>query len=470
MEPIAALSRRSASRSSARSERLGRGATRRRLLAVAGLLAISAWGCQSSSTTDGSTGSTPALGNTSLTYVYVALGDALTAGLVSNALVETHQAYSFPAQIARQAGTQTFVQPLVSTPGIDVELELRRLFPGPIVVAPRTGEKGRALNADLGGPFNNLGVPGATLADLRAKDGTAGGFYTLVLRGLGTALTQGVRLRPTLITLWPGNSDVLSAVVRGRAVDGVTLTRPEVFEAELELVVRALQTGTSATLLVGNIPDFTTSPFVTTIKPYLVDPASGAPKLRDGQRIPLIGPTGTPLPSSSLVTLAASSLLAEGIGVPKTDGGLGTPLPDEVVLDQNEVDIIRERVAAHNRSITRICTTAAVPVVDLNGFFARLVAGIPVGGSNVDATYLTGGAYSYDGVHLTDLGYALVTNEWIRAINAHGGSIPLINLALIAGARGEVAVLRASGRAEAFSFSSEAFAALKALYAERAAE
>ncbi len=465
MEPIRISSRRSASRSAARSSRSGRGAWRSAAV-LAGLLAVAAWGCDSGTT---GSGTTPT-GDTGLTYVYVALGDALTAGMVSNALVETHQAYSFPAQIARQGDSQSFQQPLVSSPGIDVELELRRLFPGPIIVAPREGQQGRALNASLGGPFNNLGVPGATLADLRATDGTAGAFFALVLRGLGTATTQAIRLRPTLITLWPGNSDVLSAVVRGRAVDGVTLTRPEVFEAELERLVRGLQTGTAATLLVANIPDFTASPFVTTIKPYLVDPASGAPKLRNGQRIPLIGPTGTPLPASSFVTLGASSLLAEGVGIPEEDGGQGTPLPDEVVLDQNEVDIIRERVDAHNRSIASVCAAAVVPVVDLHAFFERLVAGIPVGGSNIDATYLTGGAYSYDGVHPTDLGYALVANEWIRSINEHGGSVPLINLALIAGARGGIADLRAGLRPEAFKYSAEAYAQLKRLYPERLPE
>ncbi|HSF38956.1 MAG TPA: hypothetical protein VLT87_04125, partial [Thermoanaerobaculia bacterium] len=51
---------------------------------------------------------------------YVALGDSLTAGFSSNALVETFQRRSYPALIWRQAtnGAAGFEQPLVSQPGI----------------------------------------------------------------------------------------------------------------------------------------------------------------------------------------------------------------------------------------------------------------------------------------------------------------------------------------------------------------
>jgi hypothetical protein len=272
------------------------------------------------------------------------------------------------------------------------------------------------------------------------------------------------------VTVWTGNSDILNAVIRGRAIDGVTLTPPDEFEAELEELLEALEDVTSVTILVGNIPDFTACPFVTTIKPYLVDEATGAPLLRDGERVPLIGPTGTPLPSSAFVTLAASSLLAEGIGIPESEDGLGTPLPDEVVLDQNEIDTIRERIEAHNRSIVRVCEDADVPVVDMRSLFAQFVTGIPLGGSNVDATFLTGGLFSYDGVHPSDLGYALVTNEWIRAINAEGGTIPIIDLSLLVGFRGGGLGLPSPQLPKTFEFTREAYERLLAIYSRVPAE
>ena len=407
---------------------------------------------------------TPVSGS-SASQVYVALGDDFTAGMVANALVETHQAYSFPAQIARQAAIADFQQPLVSPPGIDVELELRRFYQGPIVIAPRATTPGTPVNGGLANSYNNLGVPGAKLADLLTATGAASRFHNLVLRNLGTAFTQGVRIRPSLVTLWIGNNDILAAVVGGRALDGTTLTPADQFETGFAQVIKALGSGTTATIVVANIPDFTRAPFATTLKPYVVDPTTGEPKLQDGQHIPLIGPNGTALASSALVTLGASDRLANGDGIPVAAGGNGSSLPDEVILDQNEVDTIRERVDAYNRAIAKVCGDAGIPVVDLHALFEKLAStGLPVGGALLDSTFLTGGAYSYDGIHLTNLGYALVANEWIRAINQNGGAIPLINLSPIMGFRAGPTTASTVAPTPPFRFTQDAYAALAKIY------
>ena len=73
-----------------------------------------------------------------------------------------------------------------------------------------------------------------------------------------------------------------------------------------------------------------------------------------GNRVPLIGPSG-PLPSTALVTLAASTLLAQGIGIPSALGGRGTALPDEVVLDPTEIATIQDHVDQDNQAIKDIC-------------------------------------------------------------------------------------------------------------------
>jgi hypothetical protein len=47
----------------------------------------------------------------------------------------------------------------------------------------------------------------------------------------------------------------------------------------------------------------------------------------------------------------------------------------------------------------------------------------------VTTDFLTGGMFSYDGVHPTALGYALIAREWIKAINAnYGATLPDIDL------------------------------------------
>ena len=395
---------------------------------------------------------------------YVSVGDSLAAGFESNALVETHQNRSVPFLIARQAGVQGFQQPLISEPGIPPELTLVSLVPAPLI-APKAATAGAPKNLALARPYNNLAVPGATSIDALTRTTDAGGLHDVILRGLGTQVQQAVALRPTAITLWIGNNDVLGAALRGRAVDGVTLTPTAAFRATYGQIVAALKT-TGAFIVAANLPDVTTIPFVTTIRPYVVNSA-GVPVLIAGNRVPLLGPNGA-LPSSALVTLAASTLLAQGIGIPTALGGTGTPLPDEVVLDPSEIAIIQDHVNADNQAIREICGAANIPVLDVNALLTELATkGRKVGGVTLTSAFLTGGVFSYDGVHPNDIGYAVVANEFIRVINASGGALPPVDLGAVMGVTSAAAgtvradALRASSSEWVpFEFSLEAYQAL----------
>jgi hypothetical protein len=204
---------------------------------------------------------------------------------------------------------------------------------------------------------------------------------------------------------------------------------------------------------------------VTTIKPYAVDAATGEPLLINGQKAALIGPNGTPLPNTAFVTLAASSLLANGDGIPLNAGGRGTSLPDEVVLDPNEIAIIRERIAAHNRSIAGICKGRNVPLVDIYSLSQELAtSGRVVGGVVLTNAFLTGGFYSYDGIHPTDLGHSLIANEWIQVINKSGASIPLVDVSPWLGGRGPGLSAGARASHVPFIFSNEAYQRLLAIF------
>ncbi len=355
---------------------------------------------------------------------YVAVGDSLTAGYMSGSLVETRQAHSYPALIARQAGVSGFQQPLVSEPGIPAELVLVSLSPI-IVIAPKSTSQGVPLNLSLSRPYNNLGVPGATSVNCLTT--TSGGFHDLVLRGLGTAVQQAVASKPTYITLWIGNNDVLGAAVSGQAVDGVTLVPAATFRAVYTQIVSALK-ATGAPMVAANLPDVTSIPFVSTIPPVVVNPATRQPVLVNGQPVSLIGPTG-PLAPGSYVTLNATSLLAQGVGIPTALGGQGTALPDSVILDPGEIATIRDRVATNNRAIAEIAAAAAVPVLDVNAILAEIgTTGRDLGGFTLTNKFLTGAMFSYDGVHLSELGYAVLANEWIGVINQHGGALTPVDL------------------------------------------
>jgi lysophospholipase L1-like esterase len=389
--------------------------------------------------------------------LYMSLGDSLAAGTVSSSLVVTHQRNSVPALIARQARVPAFEQPLVSEPGIPAELTLVSLAPTP-VIQPRSTTPGAPTNLGLARPYNNVAVPGATSVDalMKSADDPAAvvRYHDLILRGRGTQVQQIAGSRPTFVTVWIGNNDVLGAAVRGRAVDGVTLTPAPVFRQVYGQIITALK-ATGAQIVAANLPDVTSIPYVRTIPPFLTDPATGRP-------VALLGPNG-PLPQNAYVTLAATTFLARRDGIPTALGGTGAPLPDEVILDPAEVAVIQERVTANNQAIREICSAAGVPVLDLHGLLDELATtGRTVGGVTLTSAFLTGGVFSYDGVHPTDLGYAVVANEWIRVINENGGDLPPVNLGPFLGVAATAA--GATSRPVWAEFTPEAQAALLAMF------
>lgn len=363
---------------------------------------------------------------------YVAFGDSLTAGFASGSIVESFQRRSYPALIWRQAsnGAAGFEQPLVSQPGLPQILELVSLIP--VTIRPRAGGPGQPINLTLPRPYNNLAVPGADVADLvsKTRSTSASDPTDLVLRQLGfSQLQQGLSLQPTFVTLWIGNNDALGAATSG-IVNDQTLTPLPVFETAYRQAAAAIaQAG--ARMAVANIPDVTSIPFVTTIPRVVVNPATSQPVLGpNGQPIPLIGPNG-PLVAGDFVLLPASALLAQGFGLPPgIPGSNGQPLPDGAVLSANEVATIRARVIAFNNVIRAVANERNAAFVDANAELTRLATtGVNIGGITYTGAFLTGGVFSYDGVHPNAFGYAFLANLFIDAINdRYNGEIPPVNL------------------------------------------
>jgi lysophospholipase L1-like esterase len=358
---------------------------------------------------------------------YVALGDSLTAGFVSGSLNRSFQVNSYPALIHRQAtnGAAGFEQPLVSEPGIPAILTLRSL--SPLTIAPSSGS-GAPLNLNLGRVYNNMAVPGARLHDLLATTTDNGGLHDLILRRQGASqLAQGLSFNPTFVTLWIGNNDALGAATRG-IVNDLTLTPAATFEAELKLVTDAIA-ARGAKMAIANIPNVTSIPFVNTVPRILVNPATMQPVLVNGNPVPLIGPDG-PLVAGDFVLLTATTELAQGRGIPVALGGSGQPLSDAAVLNSFEAGVIRDRIAQYNTVIQTVATAKGAALIDANAAFAQIgQSGINVGGISYTAAFLTGGIFSYDGVHPTAFGYGVVANLFIDAINAKfGNEIDHVNL------------------------------------------
>ena len=56
-------------------------------------------------------------------------------------------------------------------------------------------------------------------------------------------------------------------------------------------------------------------------------------------------------------------------------------------------------------------------------------SGIQFDGVKYNASFIRGGSFSLDGVHLTGRGYAIIANEFIKSINStYGSTLPQVNV------------------------------------------
>ncbi len=358
---------------------------------------------------------------------YVALGDSLGAGVMSGGLVDTLQEQSYTAHIYRQinGSLNGFALPTISPPGLNPLLQLVGL--APTVIRPASG-RGVPTNLGFEGLYTNMCVPGATVDSVLNLRTDNGGLFDVTLRGLGTQLELTLAQQPSFVTFWV-NNDALAAATSGVILEDITLTSLPVFEAKFRAITGTLA-GAGADLALATIPYVTTIPFVTTVPPVLVDPVTNQPVLIQGQPVPLLGPDGPLTLGQDFVLLSGTAELAAGFGIPAALGGRGEPLSNQAVLWAAVGATINGRVDQFNAVIRTVATELGAALVDVNGIFADIaINGLDIGGITFDADFLTGGLFSYDGVHPTPLGYAIMANEWIKAINAQFGSdIPLVNL------------------------------------------
>lgn len=395
---------------------------------------------------------------------YVALGNSITAGFQSGALTEKHQIYSYPNLLAEQMGVGNFVQPLLAYPGLgSFTADSAGILQLVMLASPTTGNPVITpvpytdyaaymampyVSVDVAtyaAPYNNLGVPGAVTYDImNAVDaGTSASrtnsMFNVVLRnpGLGntTAAQQAALLKPTFVTCWIGNNDVLGYAASGGTYPP-TPTPVGDFTALYTALLNALvaievDTVTTSQVVVANIPDVTAIPYFTTI-PYMVDVPEVGP-------VALVIQTGAgairQATAADLILLPASSVIGDVSGAYGQAGypvGLAAqaPLPNSLVLDADEVVIAQAATAAFNGVIAAQAAAHELYVVDFYGIFNGIKAnGYQTGGMDFSTDFITGGIFSLDGVHPSDIGHAIITNEFIKVINAQFKStIPPVNI------------------------------------------
>ncbi|MEI6684134.1 MAG: hypothetical protein WCO44_16010 [Bacteroidota bacterium] len=408
-------------------------------------------------------------GNANFT-TYIAMGNSLMSGYADGALYHTGQQYSIPNIIAGQlqlAGSGKFVQPVVNSeygvqyPGSTSKYVLGYSSDckGVTSMGPVHAQGTLEPLAPVGYRVNNLAIPGAkSFHMLFPGYANYNPYYARFATSATNMVVQEIApLNPTFFTIWLGDNDVLSYALTGGVGD--TITSPAFFQQAMGAVLTAL-TVNGAKGVMANIPDVTAIPFFTTIpynglvltqsqadsvnmamhlyqlpfvykkgpNPFLVaDPSSHHPmfKVRQMQAGELV-----------LMSVPQDSLKCRGMGIINPATFYPYPIPSQYVLTMDEVYKIRVATESYNTILAGLATHFNLGLVDMNAKLREFQKGIVWDGITLNTTFVTGGVFSLDGIHLNPRGCSIAANYFIDAINAkYSSKIPQVNITAYPGVR-----------------------------------
>jgi len=384
---------------------------------------------------------------------YIAVGNSLTAGYADGGLYLEGQQNSYPEMLAGQMKTvgggdfftPFFTQAQANGSGY-LKLTSFTATGNPVITTETSNLAIRAQVTDptfgpltyytkYTGDINNYGVPGIKLLQITTQEyGNLNGYFERLLPNTPpsnrTAYLDFVTAKPfTFFSMWLGNNDILLYATTGGAGD--VPTPKATFSALYNAAVGKL-TGTGAKGVVATIPDVLSTPHFNTVTlPVLLAtvrataPSVNALYIRTGA-----GTTRAATAQDRFVLPLGS---AGVIGVP-TGGvpyGLSplNPIESKWVLDPEEIAVVNDYVSAYNATIKSVAAAKGLAVVDAYELLKEYSAGKTVNGATVSAAFVTGNLFSLDGIHLTPMGYAIVANAFIKAINTqYSSSIPIVDI------------------------------------------
>lgn len=397
---------------------------------------------------------TPSKGDADFTK-YVAVGNSLTAGFADGGLYRDSQLNSYPNMLAgqfRTVGGGEFAQPLfteaqaagsgyaklirVPNPASPISLitSIAQVAPG----AGRGGttDGGASLLTKFTAGNQNLGVPGIRMADLlTAGYGSAQGnpYFERLVANPGMTYFQYASDNlngATFYSCWLGNNDALQYATTGGAVPP---TPTDLFTTNFTAVMNKLAEGGRKGVVVG-IPSITAAPYFSTVTVPLVLAQFNNPAVTT-----LVIQTATgvrPTQTGDLLLLPRALEYAR-IGTTTAGNQQGpyglsavNPLPTQYVLDAGEVALLNAKIGEFNGIMKAQADAKGAAYVDPDGVLRQITSasGLVQNGITYTGSFIQGGVYSLDGLHLTPAGYALMANEIIRGINAkYNATIPTLN-------------------------------------------
>lgn len=408
---------------------------------------------------------------------FVAIGDGQTAGYMDDALYLYGQQNSFGSILQTQlklVGAGEIYNPLMGNANIGTNSSLlSKLILGyktdclgatglsPVRFAQQ-GEVGALTTSvySFQNKFTNFGIPGFRMIDISSSQignpndqkynpyfgrMSMDQFTLPAWSGAWSTVRDNIVNggNPTFCSLFLGIEDVLPYAKSGATSNPMSplLGIPGIGFEESFVAWADGFSVQNIKAVVGTIPDITQMPYFTTI-PYngLNLDAEKAASLNQ-----IYGPLGFSF------TVGSNPFMIEdpnagAFGVrPMVEGelillsvpldsmkchqyGSVYPLRDEFILTLAELQEIRNQILAYNQVIRQHSNFYGFAIAETADFYAKLNDGFVYNGVAMSAKFVSGGAYSLDGIHLNPRGNALLANVFITAINkTYKSSIPFAN-------------------------------------------
>ena len=405
---------------------------------------------------------------------YIVVGNSLFAGYADGALYHNGQRNSIPNLIAGQlqlAGSGPFVQPMVTSEfGVAFTGSAPKLKLGPSTDCKGVTSLGPVYDlgtkdplAPVGYDVNNFAVPGAKSFHILAPHyGDPAGlmtvpptanpyFFRFAKTAASSVLGDAMAANATFFTMWLGDNDVLSYALSGGLGD--TITSPAFFQTVMGGILHEL-TLNGAKGVIATIPDVTAIPFFTTI-PYngLVLTQSEADSVNMAMKLYglpdtnyVAGPNPFLIPDPTslhpyfkvrqmkpgelvLMTVPQDSMKCFGMGIISRLTYYPYPIPKQYILTLDDVSKLQAATIAYNQILTALAANFKLGVVDMNTKLKQLQKGIVWDGIHLNTNFVTGGAFSLDGIHLNPRGCALAANFFIEAINKqYNSTVPYVDI------------------------------------------
>lgn len=405
----------------------------------------------------------------------IAIGGDFMAGYQDGALYKRGQEYCIPALLAKQfklVGGNAMSQVLMPD---DKGLGLNdKPWESKYITASRLGDRTDCqgvsslfplrttisasaavpyLSGLAGNSIQNFAVPYANLSqyfdpafgDLFSLQAQKNPFYNRIAGtpGISTMYSDAKAQHATFFEAWVGMEDIYNFAASGGTSGAIPSSAD--FSMYLDSLLQGL-TSEGAKGVIANIPDFRSFPYYTLVawdnaditqsqaddlnnvyqpagltqinfhagrNGFVIDDASangGFRQMHAGEYITLSVPV--------------DSMKCNNYGL------LVNTINNRYALDSTEVYAIDAAISSYNGIIAAKAAQYNLALVEMHSFMTSVQSGIKWNGEDMNTQFVTGGFISLDGYHPNQKGYALIANEFVKAINSkYGAVIPTVNCA-----------------------------------------